>query len=196
MAPTSLQGRVKRWTVAEVDRMVALGAIERPERYELIEGAIVEKTSRNEPHWYGVTRPTRALRHVFGLDQDIVNQHPLKMLKESAPEPDVLVFTGRAIHRPRPEDVALVVEVSDTSLREDQGVKARIYARAGVRDYWVLDLVGRRLFVHRGPGPDGSWGSVVAFGEEETVRSRFAEGEVRIGDLLPTRDQAVPSNSL
>jgi Uma2 family endonuclease len=69
---------------------------------------------------------------------------------------------------PQPHDLALVIEISDSSLAFDLTTKARLYARAGIEEYWVLDVAGRRLIAHRSP-VSGNYTSVVAYGENEMI---------------------------
>jgi Uma2 family endonuclease len=101
------------------------------------------------------------------------------------PEPDLIVLkrpsTNFASGNPKPEDVALLVEIADSSLRFDLTVKAVLYARAGIADYWVLDVVAQQLYCHR--EPDGvRYQSVVVYGEGETVCPLAKpEAEFRVG---------------
>lgn len=86
---------------------------------------------------------------------------------------------------PRPEDLALVVEVADTTLAFDLSVKRGLYARAGIAEYWVLDLAGRRMVVHR-QVHDGRYESVVAYAEHEGVAAVAApEAVFRVADAFP-----------
>src|SRR5215470_17980025 len=87
------------------------------------------------------------------------------------PEPDLIVLKrdlSEFQENPRPGDVDLVVEIADTTLGFDRGIKARLYARAGIADYWVLDVNGRRMIVHRQPQA-GRYLSVLEFNEDERV---------------------------
>lgn len=144
---------VKKWTVTEVERMAELGFPEDPHHYELIEGQILEKVSANDPHFFGLMYTVEVLRQVYGSGQAMAQQAPLKFSEFDAPEPDIAFLTRRT-SRPKSGEVLLVVEVADTSRGRDLGLKARIYARHGVREYWVLDLPRRRMVVHRGPHPE------------------------------------------
>jgi Uma2 family endonuclease len=105
------------------------------------------------------------------------------------PQPDLIVFVpaGAAIafSMPQPAELALVVEISDTTLRFDLNVKANLYARAGITDYWVLDINGHRLIVHRDPTPAG-YRSVVAYGESERVGPfRAPDRELVVAGIFP-----------
>lgn len=105
------------------------------------------------------------------------------------PEPDAAV-TAEAEdaypdRHPGPADLLLVVEVSDTAVRYDLSVKAALYAAAGVPEYWVVDIMGRLLFVHRRPGAEG-YGDVFIYSADEMIAAPTHPDEpVRVGDLIP-----------
>ncbi len=104
------------------------------------------------------------------------------------PEPDLVVLTRSFLEtpppRPKPSDSTLLVEVADTTLSFDLGPKAALYARAEIVDYWVLDVTGHRLIVHRRPS-DGQYRDVMAYAEAESVAPHAAAGiRVLVGDLL------------
>ena len=122
------------------------------------------------------------LFQTFGVDR-VNTETPIDVAPEdnptSEPVPDGIVLNRPTweIDRdnPQPADLRLVVEFSDTSLRFDLGAKARLYARAGIPDYWVLDVNGPRLIVHRDP-VDERYRSVAAYGEDESVAPLAAPG--------------------
>jgi Uma2 family endonuclease len=90
-----------------------------------------------------------------------------------------------SIRDPQPENLQLVIEIADTTLAFDLSTKARLYARAGIIEYWVLDLPGRRIIVHRAPR-DGAYSSVVAYRETEFVSPLAArDAKLQVGDVLP-----------
>jgi len=97
------------------------------------------------------------------------------------PEPDLIVLKRKYSNfrsgNPQPEDVALVIEIADSSLAFDLTTKARLYARAGIEKYWVLDVAGRRLIVHRSPA-SGRYASVVAYRENEMIAPLTAPDNV------------------
>lgn len=128
-----------------------------------------------------------ALRRAFGASHTIRVRHPLAAGDESEPQPDLAVVPGtpRDYVERHPRSASLVVEVSDTSLAYDRTRKGRVYARAGVADYCIINLVEAVLEVHRDPGPDG-YRSIVQLGSGQTV-SPLAAGSstVAVSDLLP-----------
>lgn len=183
-----------RWTRADCARLVRSGVLDGA-RYELIEGDIVRKM-KNRPHVVALALLIRWLNAVFG-DLFVQVQDPMDVAasdnRHNAPEPDAAVlarpvadYTDAA---PGPGDVRLLVEVADATLRRDTGVKARLYARAGVGDYWVLDVAERRLLVHREPDA-GRYAEIVAYAENESIAPLTApENTVRVADLLPPSEQ-------
>ena len=105
----------------------------------------------------------------------------------SEPEPDAIVLKRSFLEltsRPRPEDLRMIAEVSGATLNFDMTAKARLYARSGIAEYWVLDVTGRRVIVHRDPVGD-VYRSIVPYGEDVRVATVGAPGrEVRVGDLF------------
>jgi len=166
----------KRWNRAECERLEALGIFEQ-QHVELIEGELIDKMGKNRPHVRIAARLTVWLSRVFG-GLRVNAEAPIDVAPEDNPTnqpiPDLIVITreysdsdvGLAI--PQPKDLDLVIEIADTSLAFDLTVKAALYARAGITEYWVLDLPGRRLIVHRDP-ENGQYGSVAAYNEQESV---------------------------
>jgi Uma2 family endonuclease len=104
------------------------------------------------------------------------------------PVPDLIVLRQDDSHftsNPKPQDLRLVVEIADTSLSFDLNVKAALYARAGVIEYWVLDVAGRRLLVHRNPR-SGVYADVAAYSEQESVSPLAApQAQFRVADAFP-----------
>jgi len=163
----------KRWTRAECERLEAAGID--LQRIELIEGELIVKMSKNPPHVDAAALLLGWLIQVFGA-RFVNHEAPIDVAPEdnptSEPVPDMIVlkrqFTGFRSARPQPTDLDLVVEIADTSLAFDLTVKAALYSRAGIAEYWVLDVPGRRLIVHRDP-QSGQYGSVTAYSELEGI---------------------------
>ncbi|CAN5492839.1 Uma2 family endonuclease [soil metagenome] len=177
--------RTKRWTVEEIDRIVAMGLLDDPQHYELLDGDLIEKMPQNDPHWYGVSFTLQALLEVFGVGQPFVSQGPLKLGPIDAPEPDVAFFERNTPHM-KGSEVLIVVEVGDSSLQGDLRRKARVYARHGIADYWVVDTIDRRLVVHRKPDPETEvYGDVRSYRSGDVISPLAAsEHMIAIGDLL------------
>ena len=182
----------KRWNVKECRFLQEAGLLA-PGKYELIEGDIVEKMPQGIKHIIAVNRLLVALIALFGMER-LLTQAPVGIgssdTDETTPEPDVAVMreplADYALRGFRPAlDVLLVVEVSVSTLTGDTKVKDGIYARAKVPEYWVLDVEGRRLIVHRAPGSD-KYASVVTLDENQTVSPLAApDAQITVRDLLP-----------
>jgi Uma2 family endonuclease len=151
------------FSVDDYERMVETGILTEQDRVELIRGEILEKMVIGDPHCACVNRLTRTLVQLTGNDAVVSVQNPVR-LDESAPEPDIAVLRPRddfyGNGKPEPADVILLIEVSDSSLDYDRTVKAPLYAGAGIREYWIVNLEDDCVEVHRDPQPDGSYRDV------------------------------------
>ena len=184
---------IRRWTRAEYDRLVELGVLH-GEPVELIGGQLVVAEPQGSYHATGIGAVDDALRAVLPAGWVVRAQMPVALDDESEPEPDLAVVPGaradyRADHPARP---ALVIEVADSSLAFDRADKGSLYARGGVGDYWIVNLVDRVLEVYRDPGPDPAapygwrYRAVAELGPGAVV-SPLALPAVRLAvdDLLP-----------
>ena len=143
------------WTVKEFQRAYDLGVFGFDTRLELIEGEIIRKMPQNEPHSWAIRAMENALRRAFASGHDVRSQLPLVFGVRNKPEPDVAVVIGSFddYKRKHPTTAVLVVEVSDSTLLQDRTAKAGVYARAGIEEYWIVNLPDNVLEVHRQPAP-------------------------------------------
>ncbi len=190
---TQIPLTVRRWKRAEYDRLVALGVFER-EPLELLGGQLIVAEPQSAYHASAIRTVDHALRAVLPPGWLVSSQLPVSLDEESEPEPDVFVVPGRPsdyrdAHPSRP---VLVVEVAESSLRFDRLRKGSLYARAGVPDYWIVNLVERVLEIHRDPAPEPTapWGwayrSVATLAPPATVGLMAVSAvEVAVADLLP-----------
>lgn len=152
--------KTRRFTVDEYHRMGEAGILSEDDRVELLAGEIVTMSPIGPLHAGTVDRLTALLSSRLGTLVIVRIQNPLLLRAEdSEPQPDVALLHPRAdfYTRTHPEahDVYLVIEVADTSFEKDRDVKFPIYARAGIPEAWLLDIVAARLEVHRHPTSDG-----------------------------------------
>ena len=182
------------WTVKEFQRAYDLGAFGFETRLELIEGEIIRKMPQNEPHAWTVQAVTEALRSAFTVGHSVRTQLPLVFGSSSKPEPDVAVVAGSFddYKRKHPTIAVLVVEVSDPTLALDRTTKAALYARAGIEDYWIVNLPDGVLEVHRQPAamadqPLGHhYRSITRLVPTDRVAPlRAPEAMIRVQALLP-----------
>lgn len=150
--------KLPRWSMSvdEFHRIAETGIFRPDQRLELIEGGVVEMPAIGSPHAACVARLTQALSRFAGASAIVWVQNPVILNESTEVYPDVTLLRPRAdfyrARLPRPEDVLLVVEVSDTTLRYDQSVKARLYARAGIPEFWIFDVTNGRMLTFREPG--------------------------------------------
>jgi len=177
----------KPWTREECEACERAGLWE-GQHYELVQGELINKMGKKSPHVFGTRQTRHMLEQVFGWKR-VVSEGPIDVAPEdnhtNEPEPDIYVLSSEDFRgRPKAHDLVLIVEVADTTLAFDTQIKAPLYARAGIPEYWVLDLNGRRLIVHR--NPSGSvYKSVVAYSEKEGVSLLAApDRQVPVADLL------------
>lgn len=154
------QFAVRRFSVEEYHHLGAAGILTEDERVELLEGWIAPKTIHNPRHALGIEKVQQALLNAVPKSCRIRVQLPITT-SDSEPEPDVAVVRGalrkHAAAHHGPEDVELLVEVAETSLALDRIDKARIYARAGIRVYWIVNLVDRQVEIYTDPsGPEAN----------------------------------------
>jgi Uma2 family endonuclease len=180
-----------RWTRADCEDFVQRGLLT-PGKFELIEGEIIRKMGQKRPHTATVGRLFAWCISLFGADfvqtQGTINVRPEDTLT-SEPELDVFVLNRSIEHFPMafpgPADLLLVAEVSDATLNFDLATKAALYARAGIVEYWVVDVNGRNLTIHRDPD-GGRYRSVVRYAADETVATLARPTDrVTVSALLP-----------
>jgi Uma2 family endonuclease len=145
--------RTRRWTRAEYDRLIADGSFRPDERLELLGGQLVVREPQGSRHAVAIELALHALQQAFGPAWRVRVHLPIALDIESEPEPDLSVVGGapRGSAFAHPADPVLIVEVADTSLVFDREHKSSLYARAGVADYWIVNLVDRQLEIYRDP---------------------------------------------
>jgi len=174
------------YTRAEVSRMEESGELSG--RWELIEGQLVDKMGQNPPHAYVLRLVAAWLARVYGAER-VSNQSPIEVAlgdrERSEPQPDIAVLAQSKpeykTRHPRGEELVVLVEVADSSARFDLTVKAALYARAGVPEYWVLDVTRGLLIVHRTP-ENGRYLHVEELTEDQTVH--LGEASTLVSGLL------------
>ena len=177
-----------RFTLEDVFLMVELGALDPDQRVELIDGDLLDMSPQNAPHMYAKQMLLKLLVRQLGDEVDIHVEGTLSLARGVSPMPEIFLHSvAIRVDAVRGPDVLLLIEVADSSLLHDLGLKASLYARYGVADYWVVDAYGRRIFVHRQPGPDG-YGEILQVDRDgEVIPLAFPDLTVRVADL-PTAD--------
>jgi Uma2 family endonuclease len=182
----------RRFTRFEYDRLIEQGFFDEDERIELLDGQLVVREPQGSRHVVAVDLIREALQHAFGKGYYVRGHSPVALDDVSEPEPDVAVVHGRLrdYAGAHPASPVLVVEVADSSLGKDRVRKAALYARAGIADYWIVNLNDRVLEVYRDPArtAGGRWKyrSVALLRPRARVSPLAApRRRVRVADLLP-----------
>ncbi|OGK99631.1 MAG: hypothetical protein A3I14_11110 [Candidatus Rokubacteria bacterium RIFCSPLOWO2_02_FULL_73_56] len=184
---------LRRWKRIEYDRLVALGVFH-GEPIELIGGQLVVAEPQYPYHASAISAADYALRAVLPPGWIVRVQAPVSLDDESEPEPDLAVVAGRPAdyREAHPARPVLAVEVAESSLDFDRQQKSSLYARAGVADYWIVNLVDRVLEVYRDPEPDPSapygwrYRSITALAPPAVVAPlAFTSRRIAVADLLP-----------
>jgi len=179
---------IARFTLSQYERMVESGAFagEFHQRVELIRGEIRQMNPIGHPHTVVVDFLTAWSFRVSALEKLVRIQETVYLpTSDSAPEPDVVwAVEKRYTNHPQGSDVLLLVEVADTSLRIDCGEKAQLYAEAAVPEYWVVDIEGRELIVHRKPAKDGYGEKQRLTGDGIVSPQCDPEAQLKVSDLF------------
>jgi Uma2 family endonuclease len=155
MSPT----KVKTWTVDDYHRMLETGILTEGDRVELLNGQIIEMNPQLPPHAATTQRAFRYLDRLLETVAYVRMQLPITLKPKSEPEPDIAVVRLDANEygdrHPTANDIFLIIEVADSTLLSDRQQKKTIYAKAGISDYWILDVNTRQVYVFREPISDG-----------------------------------------
>jgi Uma2 family endonuclease len=176
----------RAFTVEEVERMLEAGILDWDDKFELIDGELVPMNAQNTPHSLIKSRIGRWFGRVLDDSFDVGVDVTIRVHEKALLEPDVVLMRrldAKAKGFVNISAALLVIEVADTTLKRDMGVKARAYAKAGLAELWVVDLEARVTHVHRAPGGKG-YGSItpVAFDAALTPLS-FAAPGLRVVEL-------------
>lgn len=144
-----------RWHRDDYHRMAELGLFG-DRRVELVEGTVIAMSAMKRPHWMTGQLASDLLRAAFGPGFFVTMNMPSYLDEYSEPEPDVAVVAGSPRDYPEgaPTTPVLVVEVAESSLEYDRSSKASLYAKAGIPEYWIVNLRERQVEVYQHPGPD------------------------------------------
>jgi Uma2 family endonuclease len=182
---------VRRITVTEYHRMAEAGILRADERVELIAGQIVPMAAKGSPHSAALTRTDRILRSQLGDLALIRLQYPVQLDDYSEPEPDIAVVRpdplDYEVHHPTASDVFLILEIADSTLKYDREVEAPAYARSAIKDYWVLDVAGKKLHIYRRPDLNGYQSETILAAEVEIAPLAFSGCLITVKDMLSAR---------
>ena len=187
---TAAEGFPRRaFTVDDISRMIEAGVIHEDERFELVEGEIVMMAAKGIAHERIKSALTVASSRAIPDHLTIAVEATLRLSDTVMLEPDVAVFPKALFDRSTtfvhldPGDGHLVIEVAASSLAYDKDLKARLYARHGVREFWVIDTSNRSTLVHTAPSGD-RWSSITVRGAQELLTAPALPGfSICLGDI-------------
>jgi Uma2 family endonuclease len=184
---------LRRFTVDEYHRMIQSGVFTEDDDVELLEGWVVNKMAHEPPHDITLGLLNQAIQKRLPAGWHIRIQMPITT-GDSEPEPDLVIAAGE-IRRymegaPRPADLAVVVEVSDTTLANDRNLNRKLYARAGIACYWIVNVEERQIEVFKGPSgrvamPDYHEKQSIAEGEQAVIVLGAQSLELPVSEILP-----------
>jgi Uma2 family endonuclease len=190
-APEWVPSPLYRLSLEQYEAMVESGVFTARDRFHLINGFLVAKMTQNDPHCTADELCGKALDRVIPPGWHVRSAKPVRLPRQlSKPEPDRSVVRGvirdYSQRSPEPADVALIVEVSDTSLSEDRKL-TRIYGGSGIPAYWIVNLVDRQVEVYTGPYADGfhSRQDFVAGQDVPVVIDGVEVGRIAVAEMLP-----------
>ena len=180
---------IRLWSVDEYHRMIETEILTTDDQVELIEGQIIQMSPQQPPHAATTQRSYKYLNRLLADLADLRIQLPITLRPNSEPEPDIAVVRIDAREyfdgHPTPDDIFLLVEVADATLRRDCQEKARTYAKAKIADYWVIDVNSRQVYVFREPGDESYHQEIILKGDAALSLLAFPEIEVQIARLFP-----------
>lgn len=181
---------IKRWSVDEYHRMSETRLLAECDRTELLAGQIILIIAKGTPHVTALRLLATALDKALTNQPYFVStQDPIHLDDYSEPEPDLVIVKGDfldyAAHHPTPPDICLVVEVADSTLKQDCEVKDKLYAQAGITDYWVLDIPHRQLHIFRNPTTTGYSSHLILSQDQQISPLAFPNVILALENLLP-----------
>ncbi|AFZ59856.1 Uma2 family endonuclease [Anabaena cylindrica FACHB-243] len=189
MQTTESPLQLRLWTVDEYHRMAEVGIFEPSERVELLEGKIIWMVAKGTAHSSAVGRTNKLLQNLLGNHAWIAVQDPVKLNERSEPEPDIALVKidplDYADHHPTPAEIYFIIEVADSSLKLYTEIKAKAYSQAGIKDYWVLDVVKRELIVFRNPTTEGYQNQEIITEQQKISPLDFPDLEIVVSEMLP-----------
>ncbi|MCD8488253.1 MAG: Uma2 family endonuclease [Desertifilum sp.] len=178
----------KKFTVEQYHQMSELGILSDRDRVELIQGEILQISPIGRRHAACVDRLTERLILLLSTKAIIRSQNPIRLSNNSEPQPDIALLRRRedfyAENHPQPDDIFLVIEVSDTTVDFDREIKIPIYAEARIVEVWLIDLNAQQIEVYREPTSQG-YQSVQILSREQTITLlAFPEIELSVQQIL------------
>lgn len=188
-SPASSDDRFYYLTLAQYQSMIEHGILTENDKVELILGQLIKKMPITTEHSATIRKVRDYFTKKFTEGYEISCENPVALPNNSQPDPDCTIAVFREDYyvsqHPTPPEIFLIIEVAKSTLYTDRHLKATTYAGAGIKEYWIVNLVDRQLEVHLRPNVErGTYASVTQYAAQDAFTSPFA-GEVAIADLLP-----------
>lgn len=181
--------RLRSFTVKEYDSLIETGFFNENDQIELLNGVIIEKMPKGTKHSSATDRATRIFYRVLANQVAIRNQNPIWLDDFSEPEPDVVLAVVDSDDyedkHPTPNEIYLILEVSDATLNIDRNVKSMAYARAGIQQYLLLNVKDKTIEDYREPSSDGFQSKQTHRREQLFNLVAFPEISLAVHDFLP-----------
>ncbi|ERN40232.1 uncharacterized protein conserved in cyanobacteria [Rubidibacter lacunae KORDI 51-2] len=178
----------KKFTIEQYQRMAEVGILTECDRVELIEGAIVEMSPLGSKHIGCVNRLAELFFMALSDVALVQVQSSVRVSDRSQPQPDLAILQRRSDFYsgklPEPEDIFALVEVADTTINYDRTVKAPLYARADIREVWIVDLNTPAIEIYRNPSPDGYTSVQTVRPGESLAFQAFPDRPFAVGEIL------------
>jgi len=179
---------IRLFTVQEYHEMIKNGILDEDDRVELLTGQIVKMAAKGTAHNAAVKRTVELVQNLLGRLVLIGVQDSIQLNDNSEPEPDIALLVRDPLYyedrHPTPSEIYLIIEIADTTLRTDCGIKAKLYAQSGIIEYWVLNVSDRQLHVFREPSQEG-YQSELILGDDASISPlHFPDTSFMIGEML------------
>lgn len=176
-----------RFSVAQYYRMGELGFFDSTPRTELIHGEIVMMPPTDPCHAHSTHSAQMEAIRVAAGSLDVRCQQPVRLDEHNEPMPDISIVTKRSYAKahPGPQDVQLIIEIANSSLPEDLGRKRDLYARHGIKEYWVLDLTGRQLHLFIKPRAGQYREQRILAADQVATSTMVPKFSIKVGAMLP-----------
>jgi Uma2 family endonuclease len=179
--------KYRLWTVEEYHQMIDTGILTPEDKVELLDGKIVQMSPQTPPHAGTTQRASDRFKLILAGQAHVRTQLPIT-LSSSEPEPDVAVVEidpgAYGNHHPSSSEIFLLIEVSYSTLDFDCEEKAAIYAEENIREYWVLDVIERQVYVYRNPSPSGYQEKTIFNVDDAITLLAFPQIQVRFNELF------------
>ena len=184
----------RKFTIAEYHQLVDLGFFTENDRIELIRGEIIEMAPKRTPHSVCNSTLFGELYRLLYDRANVRGQEPITLSSNSEPEPDVVIANKKDDNylsaHPTVEDIILVIEISDSTLKYDKETKLSLYAEAGINNYWIINLVDNRLEVYSNPFADkqGNFGyknTNIVLPDETIFIPNFTKVSLELDSIFP-----------